>query len=119
MVTIVNKHWHKPTKDDYYCGRGSVFGNPYSHKIDTKAQFIVSTREEAIDRYLSWFEKERVNNAKFHMQLNSMMDYLLRGNDLNLVCYCAPLDCHCRHIKNYLEEQISDIKRQESAEIKS
>lgn len=110
MIRIVNKHWHQPTPNDCYCARGSVLGNPYSHMDGTKAQFKVATRAEAIERYLPWFEKERMNNPFVHQLLTEMKCQVLDGKDLNLVCYCAPADCHCRHIKEYLEETISNIK---------
>ena len=28
MMRVVNKHSHKPTDNDVYCGRGSALGNP-------------------------------------------------------------------------------------------
>lgn len=36
---------------DTYIGRGSIWGNPYSHKEGTKADFIVGSREEAVNKY--------------------------------------------------------------------
>jgi hypothetical protein len=109
-ITIVNKHWHKPTKDDCYCGRGSPLGNPYSHMQGTKAEFVVASREEAVEKYLSWFTKARFSDPIVYQALTQMVQHIYDGHDLNLVCYCAPALCHCSHIKKYLEDTIYDIR---------
>ena len=103
MIKIVNKHWNTPTDHDIYCGRGSLVGNPYSHLENTKAQFKVATREEAVEKYLGWFTRERLNNPTMYAFLSRMKAANEKGVDMNLVCYCAPADCHCRLIKEYLE----------------
>lgn len=36
---------------DVYIGRPSRFGNPFSHKEGTKAEFIVGSIKEAIEEY--------------------------------------------------------------------
>ena len=50
LPRVVNKY-----KEDYdvYIGRGSYWGNPYTHIKDkeTKASFTVKTREESISKY--------------------------------------------------------------------
>lgn len=69
---------------DYYIGRPSKFGNPFSHKYGTAAQYLVDTREEAIQRFEEWFlaQPELVKAAKKE----------LKGKTLG--CWCKPLDCH-------------------------
>jgi len=49
MVVHINKQPY-----DVYVGRPTKWGNPYSHKNDTKAQFKVDTREQAIAAYRKW-----------------------------------------------------------------
>lgn len=39
---------------DVYIGRPSIWGNPFSHKEDTKAMFKVNTVEEAVNKYREW-----------------------------------------------------------------
>lgn len=72
---VLNKY--KATKDELvgsvYCGRGSPWGNPFKIGID-------GTRDAVCDR----FEKEI---------LPSLDVSKLKGK--NLVCYCAPVRCHC------------------------
>ena len=59
--------------------RGYALGNPYTHIKDkkTKAQVIVSTREEAIDRYKRYFEESlKLPHAIF---LVAEIDEILAG----------------------------------------
>ena len=69
---------------DVYIGRPSKWGNPYSHKADTRARFVVKDREEAI--------------LKFEEYVRSQPDMVkdikkeLRGKTLG--CWCAPQACH-------------------------
>ena len=44
----------KKEKYDVYIGRGSKWGNPYSHLESSKAQYKTKTRAEAINRYEDW-----------------------------------------------------------------
>ena len=39
---------------DVYIGRGSQWGNPYSHLTDSKALYKVATVEEAVEKYASY-----------------------------------------------------------------
>ena len=47
----------KKEKYDVYIGRGSKWGNPYSHKDNTSAKFKVSSRNEAIEKYKYYITK--------------------------------------------------------------
>ena len=50
---VVNKY---KESYDVYIGRGSKWGNPFTHISDkkTKADFVVSSRDEAIESYRDW-----------------------------------------------------------------
>ena len=82
-------------KDDYdvYIGRGSKWGNPYTHKSNTKAKYVVGSRKEAIEKY----ERYLVNNKE-------LMDSLSELVGKTLGCYCKPKSCHgdilLKHINN-------------------
>ena len=69
---------------DVYIGRGSRWGNPYSHKEGTMALWVVDTREDAIRLYEEWFlaQPELVSAAKKELK-NKVLG-----------CYCSPLACH-------------------------
>jgi hypothetical protein len=78
---VVNKHHGVPY--DVYIGRGSKWGNPFTHMDDTTATYRVGSRDEAISRYLDWIFEQRELLADLHQ---------LRGKVLG--CYCFPAPCH-------------------------
>lgn len=78
---------------DVYIGRGRCpntgkigkWGNPFTHKAGTKANFIVPTRSEAILAYSAWIQ---FGDGK-HL-LKDLHE--LKGKTLG--CWCAPQACH-------------------------
>lgn len=68
-------------------GRGSRWGNPFSHKDDTLAQFKVATVEEAIEQYRSWLWSQLKSGDITLTDLAA-----LSGKTLG--CWCAPGPCH-------------------------
>jgi hypothetical protein len=67
-----------------YIGRPSKYGNPFSHKEDTLAQFKTSTKEESLQRYKEWLLSQP--------SLISEMKVELKGKILG--CWCSPARCH-------------------------
>lgn len=96
MTKVVNI---KKEKCDVYCGRGSKFGNPYTHLPleGTKALFQVKTVEEAIDKYREDFYNRIETDQEF-------LDDVLRLKDKRLGCYCAPKSCHVDIIAEFLNK---------------
>lgn len=84
MPKVLNKHIDNYQYGDVYIGRGSKWGNPFTHLHHLTYLIVVDSREEAISRYEEWFlsQPELVEAAKKE----------LAGK--NLVCYCKPLACH-------------------------
>jgi len=74
----------KRDRYDVYIGRPSRWGNPFTHISDrkTKAEFIVGSREEAIERYEDYL---------FSSGLIAHIEEL-RG--MVLACWCKPQSCH-------------------------
>ena len=68
---------------DVYIGRGSRWGNPYSHKEGTLAEHVVGSRTEAIQK----FEEYLLSNEEL---MASLPD--LKGKTLG--CRCKPKTCH-------------------------
>jgi hypothetical protein len=66
-------------------GRGSIWGNPFTHIKDreTKALYIVDSRKEAISKYKEYL----LNNPILMGKIEE-----LRGK--TLACYCHPKSCH-------------------------
>lgn len=80
---VVNIKKYEPY--DVYIGRGSKFGNPFTHLPHLGGPLIiVDSREEAIKRYEEWIleQPELINLIKLE----------LKGKILG--CYCKPLPCH-------------------------
>lgn len=69
---------------DVYIGRPSKWGNPWSHKEGTTAQYKCETREEAIQKYAEWLFRQN--------DLLSVLKIELKGKVLG--CWCDPQDCH-------------------------
>lgn len=75
-------------KKEYYdvdISRASKWGNPFTHIKDrrTKAQFVVETREIAIQKYREWILTQPVLLDSLHE---------LKGKILG--CWCKPQSCH-------------------------
>jgi len=75
---------------DIYIGRGSKWGNPYSHKEGTKAEFVVNSRKEAIEKY----EEYLLNNERLMSSIDE-----LKGKVLG--CWCSPKSCHGEVLAKY------------------
>ena len=88
MTLVVNKHTHTPTDNDVYIGRGSRWGNDFTHSKNTKARYLVGSREEAIACYKRelWATMKEAGEGFW----NALAD--LHGK--TLVCYCKPQACH-------------------------
>lgn len=93
MTTIVNIKKHKC---DIYIGRGSKWGNPFTHikNKNTKALYIVDTRDEAILKYKEWILSQQ-----------HLLDSLHELKDKRLGCYCKPKSCHGDILIELIEEQ--------------
>lgn len=68
---------------DVYIGRGSFWGNPFSHKQGTLAKHVVGSRREAIEKY----EEHLLANEEMMARLPE-----LKGKILG--CWCSPSSCH-------------------------
>jgi hypothetical protein len=84
---------------DVYIGRKSPFGNPFTHmKGPTLAEYIVETREQAIDEFKKYFLKRVEEDIEFRAKVMA-----LKGKTLG--CFCAPLSCHGNVIAEWLDNQ--------------
>ena len=62
---------------DIYIGRPSEWGNPFSHKENTLAQYKCKTIEEAVAKYRDWIQSQPNLIKKIHT---------LKGKTLG--CWC-------------------------------
>lgn len=70
---------------DTYIGRPSKWGNPFSHKKGTKAEFKVKNRKEAIQSYEKWITEGEGKH---------LLDDLHELEGMVLGCWCKPYACH-------------------------
>ncbi len=80
-MKVVNRYKEEFT---HYIGRGSIFGNEYSHKPGTLAKFLVKTREESIE----CFRRDALKNKELLKAIRNL------PADAVLGCFCKPLPCH-------------------------
>lgn len=80
-TTVVNKYHSLPF--DLYIGRGSKWGNPFSHMENTQAEFKVDTREEAVEAYRNWIGQQP-----------KLLEMIPELQGKTLCCFCKPKSCH-------------------------
>lgn len=88
MTEVVNRYKVDMSDPDVvYIGRGSIWGNPFSHKEGTKAIWKCETREESIEnyRYYLWAAITQGDITK---------EMLIELDGKRLACYCKPKACH-------------------------
>jgi hypothetical protein len=94
-MEVLNKHLHKIPQESVYCGRPSKWGNPFV--IGQKYKGRTLTRNLAIRCFEDWF---RYSNEGLKLQGS-----LYELHDKDLVCFCAPLPCHCEVIVQVYNER--------------
>ena len=109
---------HSSNENNYPIYRGgSILGNPYTEKPVNKtlAIYHVRSREEAIERYGSYFDLMYSTNGEFKAVIDEIYDKYKNGEDIYLECYCKPLPCHGDIIAEKLQKRLI---REKFAEIK-
>lgn len=85
---------------DIYIGRSKTdnkWGNPFSHKDDTLAQFKVNNRKEAIESFRKWITE---GDGQY------LLDDLYELDGKVLGCWCKPNKaCHGDVLKELREKQ--------------
>ena len=114
MIYIYNRRAETHNKNDFYIGRGSILGNPYSHIKDrkTKAIYEAKDRDDAIDKYSHYFDLMYGSNKAFTQAIDEIFEVYKSGDDVFLGCFCKPLRCHGDVIKEKLEKRLIKEKIQ-------
>lgn len=87
---------------DVRIDRQSIFGNPWTHKQNTKAQFIVRSRAEAIACYRDWLLGIRFQEV-LQRQRRLILEALPSLRNKTLGCWCKPKGCHGEVLIELLE----------------
>lgn len=113
-IRIFNKRTYAkrdhPRSKTFYCGRrmrdipGSPLANPF------KIKGTVVTRPLSIKRYREYFydmvnHSVYISNADRNKFMQALADICIAyqsGHDIDLLCWCSPLLCHCEIIKEYV-----------------
>lgn len=96
-ITVVNRHHQVPF--DIYIGRGSKWGNPFSHKQHNGVLALAGSREEAIQMYEMWIQTQ-----------NHLMDSLKELDGKVLGCSCEPLPCHGHVLVRLRAKQLEELE---------
>lgn len=110
-IKVVNRYKHEATIDDVYIGRGSHLGSSYSHLPSKyKDVTLCDTREEALELYKEFFT-DAMNGCgckykDLKNELRKIIVNLRLGQEINLVCYCKPKDCHGDIIRDFILTQV-------------
>lgn len=110
-LTVKNKYKHEPTSNDQYIGRGSVFGNPFSHIASAFSDIILcASRNEAIESFREYFEDIMsgcgCKHKELHQKIREIIVKLKLGGEVNLVCFCKPASCHGDIIRDYILKEL-------------
>ena len=87
-----------------YIGRGSIYGNPYSHLDSDKtlAAHKTETREEAIQKYSEYFINRFKTDKEFRTEILNLAELVKIHQEVNLLCYCKPAKCHGDFLRLFL-----------------
>ena len=77
---------------DVYIGRPSKWGNPFTHKAGTRAEFVVPTRREAVAKY------------EEYIRASPLMEDIVELDGKILGCWCKPQSCHGDVLVRILDE---------------
>lgn len=110
---------HSNSPNNFPIYRPSILGNPYTEIKDrnTKAMYVVRTREEAIERFADYFDIMYGSNEAFTKAVDKIYEKYKKGEDVYLECYCAPKPCHGDVIaeklrKRLIKEKFAQLKNE-------
>lgn len=93
-ITIIRKGDDTPAgTKTFYCGRGSVLGNPHVMKNKSDAE-----RNRVCDLYETGFPDADQKRACGQIAAAA------RNSPVALECFCTPKRCHLDTVKRYIEE---------------
>lgn len=102
-ITIGNKAFRS---EGIYVGRPSIFGNPYSHTSEEATEDL-SGRQVAIEKFRVHLNKKmQEKGSPLAREVLRLARRVRMGEDLKLVCWCAPKPCHAEVIREYIYKEL-------------
>lgn len=108
-IKVHNKY--KVKGNGVYIGRPSCLGNPFSHLENTKADFKVKDREEAVDSYEVGLRKQLRENLEVRKEMLNLYNNWQESGELNLICWCSSKRCHGDVIKDFLIRRFKKLSQ--------
>jgi len=112
-IVVYNTHLvdYSDQPNNYYIGRsreGNPLGNPFTHegKKSDIAEFVVKTREEAIEKYKEYFREMYGKDNDLTRKFNEIYEHYKNGEDIYLQCFCKPLPCHGDFLAEELQRKL-------------
>ena len=84
-------------ENNFLIHRPFIFSNPFTHIKDkkTKAKYVVSSREEAIDLYKDYFDTMLITSPKFKEEWDKMYEAYKTFDEIYIGCYFSVTEpCH-------------------------
>jgi hypothetical protein len=117
MIYVYNSHDedHTSEPNNFYIGRPSVLGNPFTHNgVRTSlATLSFKTRDEAIEAYKKYFDKMYGSDEEFTKAFDEIYEHYKNGEDIYLQCFCKPKPCHGDYIAEQLQRKLVKEKLEE------
>lgn len=116
MIRVDNVKTYEQSADEIaiYVGRSgknpSPLGNPYSHLKYSRAQFRVNNLEESLEKYLEWLRYNYQNNQRVRSEIDRIVNLLIDGKNIVLLCHCDTNQCHAYIIKSAVEKLFIKFK---------
>lgn len=83
---------HPSQEYDYYVGRGTPWGNPFSSNPASAADYVVHDKQTAVQLYM--------NHFRTNYELQLMAIELLTGK--RIACYCGEPPCHAQFLADFV-----------------
>ena len=83
------------------------------------AVFKAKNREEAIEKYDTYFDTQYGRNREFTAVIDEIYEKYKNGETVYLECYCHPLPCHGDVIVKKLQQRLLKEKIKEAKENKN
>jgi len=89
----------KKSDHDFYVGRPSNWGNPFTHKRGTQADVVLDSREDAVDAFRKWLAGEEYQDVE-PKRRQWILDNVHLLEKKILGCWCYPKQCHAEILRD-------------------